>query len=175
MPGREKRKRRKGRERRRQTGAPAVPSTEHAGEVRKSKDDLARERLVPLEEGERPLAVTIAAVVAGLLVLSNLIGWAAGIKIGGETPSAGAVLPPAILMLVMAVGMWKSRYWAVLGFQTVLAFLIVFMALLLVKAENLFAVVATVSILAGASTLFWFLVQSLARLQMPERRPPTAR
>src|SRR4029453_8492244 len=115
MPGREKRKRRKGRERRRQTGAPAVPSTEHAGEVRKSKDDLARERLVPLEEGERPLAVTIAAVVAGLLVLSNLIGWAAGIKIGGETPSAGAVLPPAILMLVMAVGMWKSRYWAVLG------------------------------------------------------------
>lgn len=168
MPGREKRKRRKGRERRRQT-APV----EQAGEVRKSKDDLAREQLVPLEEGERPLAVTIAAVVAGLLALSNLIGWAAGIKIGGETPSVGAVLPPAILMLVMAVGMWYARYWAVLGFQTVLAFLIVFMALLLVKAENVFAVVATVSIIAGAGTLFWFLVQSLARLQMPERRPPS--
>jgi hypothetical protein len=173
MPGREKRKRRKGRERRRQGGGNGLSPEARAGEVRKSKDDLAREQLVPLEEGERPLAVTVAAVVAGLLALSNLIGWAAGIEIGGEKPRVGAVLPPAILMLVMAAGMWYSRYWAVLGFQTVLAFLIVFMALLLVKAGNLFAVVATVSIIAGAGTLFWFLVQSLARLQMPERRPPS--
>ena len=96
----------------------------------------------------------------------------AGIDIGGEKPSLGAVLPPAILMLVMAVGMWYSRYWAVLGFQTVLAFLIVFMALLLVRAGNLFAVVATVTIGAGAAILFWLLVKSLARIQMPERRPP---
>jgi hypothetical protein len=142
-------------------------------ETRKSKDDLARERLVPLEEGERPRAVTVAAVVAGLLGLSNLIGFAAGIEIEGEKPSLGAVLPPAILMFVTATGMWYARYWAVLGFQTILGFLIVFMALLLVKAGNLFAVVVTVTIIAGAGTLFWFLVKSLARIQMPVRRPPS--
>lgn len=170
MAGREKRKRRKGRERRRQV--PEAASVEpRPAEPRKSKDDIARERLVPLEEGERPAAVSAAAVVAGLLALSNLVGWVAGIEIGGEKPGLGAVLPPALLMLVMAVGMWYSRYWAVLGFQTVLAFLIVFMALLLVRAGNLFAVVATVTIGAGAGTLFWLLVKSLARIQMPERRP----
>jgi hypothetical protein len=170
MPGREKRKRKKSRERRKQLPAP-VPVQPQPVEPSKSKDDLARERLVPLEEGERPAAVTVAAIVAALLALSNLIGWAAGIEINGETPSPGAVLPPAILMIVMAVGMWQARYWAVLGFQTVLAFLIVFMSLLLVKAGNLFAVVAAVTIIAAAGTLFWFLVQSLARIQMPERRP----
>lgn len=176
MAGREKRKRRKSRERRRQVDAPvtAEPSqveSPQAPEPRKSKDDIAREQLVPLEEGERPRAVTVAAVIAGLLALSNLIGWIAGIEIGGDKPSLGAVLPPLILMLVMAVGMWYARYWAVLGFQTVLAFLIVFMALLLLRAGNVFAVVATVTIGAGAATLFWFLVKSLARIQMPERRP----
>jgi hypothetical protein len=171
MPGREKRKRRKGRERRRQVPVPVSVETRPA-EPRKSKDDLAREQLVPLEEGERPAAVTVAAIIAGLLALSNLIGWVAGIEIGDEKPSLGAVLPPAILMLVMAVGMWHSRYWAVLGFQTVLAFLIVFMALLLVRAGNLFAVVVTVTIGTGAGILFWLLVKSLARIQMPERRPP---
>jgi hypothetical protein len=178
MAGREKRKRRKDRERRRQASVPTAPTLPesppaetHAAEPRKSKDDLAREQLVPLEEGERPRAVTVAAIIAGLLALSNLIGWAAGIEIGDDKPSIGAVLPPAILMLVMAVGMWHSRYWAVLGFQTVLAFLIVFMALLLIRAGNAFAVIATVTIGAGAATLFWFLVKSLARIQMPERRP----
>jgi hypothetical protein len=181
MPGREKRKRRKSRDRRRQGPTPVAvePSSAEStsaepttAEPRKSKDDIAREKLVPLEEGERPLAVTVAAVIAGLLALSNLIGWLAGIEIGGDKPSIGAVFPPMILMLVMAVGMWYSRYWAVLGFQTVLGFLIVFMGVLLTSAENLFAVLMTVTIGVGAGVLFWFLVKSLARIQMPERRPP---
>jgi hypothetical protein len=175
MAGREKRKRRKQRERRRQDPEPvpqAAQSQQAVPEATppRSKDDIAREQLVPLREGERPRAVTVAAVVAGLLGLSNLIGLAAGIEIGGDKPSAGAVLPPTILMLVTAVGMWYARYWAVLGFQTILAFLIVFMSLLLVRAGNVFAVLTSVAIIAGAGTLFWFLVKSLARIQMPERR-----
>jgi hypothetical protein len=183
MPGREKRKRRKSRERKRQvpvgaerssaepTAAEPTSAQPTATEPRKSKDDIAREKLVPLEEGERPTAVTVAAVIAALLAVSNLIGWVAGIEIGNEKPSLAAVFPPMILMLVMAVGMWYGRYWAVLGFQTVLAFLMVFMALLLLQASNLFAVVMTLVIGGGAAILFWFLVKSLARLQMPERRP----
>jgi hypothetical protein len=180
MAGREKRKRRrKHRERRaagpypaqRAAGSSAVPTT--VGEAKRSRDDLAREQLVPLDEGERPRAVTIAAIVAALLALSNLVGLVAGVDIRGNSFPVAAVLPQVALMLAAAVGMWYSRYWAVLGFQVILGFLIVYMSLLLMRAQNALAVAVALAILAGAGTLFWFLIQSLARIQMPERRPPT--
>ena len=187
MAGREKRKRRKQRERRRAQGDgspdPASRQAVHNGvapeRVRPDppkalKDDLARERLDALEEGERPRAVTIAAIVCGFLGLSNLIGWLAGVEIRGRSFSAGEVLPQVTLMLVAAVGMWRARYWAVLGFQAILAILIILMSLLLVRAENVLAVVLAVTIIAGAGTLFWFLVKSLARIQMPDGRAPGA-
>jgi hypothetical protein len=174
MSGRESRKRRR-RER------PAVPpaaapaeAVEEAKPVRPakpSKDDMARERLMPLHEDERPTAVTVAAVVAALIAASNLIAWAAGLRVEDHTFNAGEVLPPAILMIVMAAGMWYSRYWAVLGFQTLLVFLLVVMALALVTAQSIVGVAIAVTILAAAGSLFWFLVKALARIQMPERRP----
>jgi hypothetical protein len=148
------------------------PSSAPAGAVGKSKDEIAREQLEPLAEGERPLAVTIAAIVAALIALSNLVGWIAGIEVGDESFSAGEVLPPVIIMLVAAVGMWYGRYWAVLGFQAILAILIVLVSIALTTASNLLAVVVSVAIIAAAGTLFWFLVKSLARIQMPERRRP---
>jgi hypothetical protein len=181
MAKRDKRKRRRNSGARGQAGAggaSVAPKREgdagrvHAG-ARKSKDDLAREELVPLREGERPAAVTVAAVVAALLGLSNIVGFLAGVEVGGEKPQAGAVAIPAALMLITAAGMWYARYWAVLGFQTILAFLIVIMSILLVRAENLLAVVVAAAIIGVAGALFWFLVRSLARIQMPERRPPS--
>ena len=42
-------------------------------------------------------------------------------------------------MVITAVGMWLTRYWAVLGFQALLALLIIVMSLLLVNAENVLA------------------------------------
>ena len=148
----------------------AVHSDGDAAAGRKSKDDLARELLVPLREGERPRAVTVGAIVAGLLALSNIVGLIAGIEVGGEKPNAGAVVLPTALMLVAAVGMWQSRYWAVLGFQTILAFLIVLLSVVLVKAETVVQVLLLVVVIAAAGAMFWFLVKSLARLQMPDRR-----
>ena len=91
MPGREKRKRSRKQRARRAPVAVATPPPE------KSKDDIAREELVPLDEGERPLAVTIGAIAAGLLALSNIIGLLAGIKVGGDKPQASAVLLPTAL------------------------------------------------------------------------------
>ena len=117
--------------------------------------------------------MTIAAIVAALLALSNLVGLVAGVDIRGNSFPVAAVLPQVALMLAAAVGMWYSRYWAVLGFQVILGFLIVYMSLLLMRAQNALAVAVALAILAGAGTLFWFLIQSLARIQMPERRPPT--
>ena len=138
----------------------------------RSKDDLAREELVPLEEGQRPRAVTVAAVVAGLLALSNVIGYAAGLEVGDKRPRLGDVAITASLMTVAAVGMWYGRYWAVLGFQAILAILIILMSLLLFTAQNVLSALVALAIIGAAGTLFWFLVQSLARIQMPDRRPP---
>jgi hypothetical protein len=170
VSGRESRKRR--RRERRPVGPQAAPAepVEPAKPPKPSKDDIARERLVPLREDERPTAVTVAAIVAALIAASNLIAWAAGLTVEGHSFGAGEVLPPAILMIVMAVGMWNSRYWAVLGFQTLLVFLLIVMALALVTASNVLGVIVAFVVLAGAGSLFWFLVKALARIQMPERR-----
>jgi hypothetical protein len=160
------------RRKRRRRRSPTRPAPAPARAPQKSKDEIAREQLEPLHEGERPLAVTIAAIVAALIALSNLIGWVAGIEVNNESFSAGEVLPPVIVMLVAAVGMWYSRYWAVLGFEAILAILIVIIAIALTTASNVLAVVVSVAIIGAAGTLFWFLVKSLARIQMPDRRRP---
>jgi hypothetical protein len=158
------------RKRKRRSPSRPAPAAAPAAAPPKSKDEVAREQLEPLHEGERPLAVTIAAIVAALIAVSNLIGWIAGLEIDDESFSAGEVLPPVIVMLVAAVGMWYSRYWAVLGFQAILAILIVIVAIALTTASNALAVVVSIAIIAAAGTLFWSLVNSLARIQMPESR-----
>jgi hypothetical protein len=170
VSGREKGKRR--RKRRLATGAVqeapiAKPS--------KSRDEVAREQLVPLHEGERPVAVTIGALIAGALGVSTVVLFAAGVDTGSGDARNPATLTYAALMLVMAVGMWRARYWAVLGFQALLALLILIWSLFLVRAESLAGVAIALTVIACAGTLFWFLVRALARIQMPERRPPHAR
>jgi hypothetical protein len=140
-----------------------------------SKDDIAREQLVPLREGERPTAVTVAAVIAALIATSNLIAFAVGFEPRDHKFTFGEVFPTAALMMVMAVGMWRARYWAVLGFQTLLVFLILVAFGLLLTASNFLGLVVSLALIAGAGTLFWFLVKSLARIQMPERRPTQGR
>ncbi len=166
MAGRQKRKRRKTRERTRPDPASARVEPQ-AVEPRKSKDDIAREQLVPLAEGERPGAVTVAAAVAAALVLA----WIVVVATGDSGAAAGA--PVAILLAVAAWGMWRARYWAVLGFQVLLGLTIVNTGLfLLLKADDVIDFVVAVPLLAAAGTLFWRLVRSLARLQMPQRRQP---
>ena len=138
-------------------------------EPRPSKDDLAREQLVPLHEGERPLAVTIGAVIAFGLGISTVVLFAAGV--GGDSTRSPATLVYAALMLFMGYGMWRARYWAVLGFQALLALLILVWSLFLVRAESALGVFVAVAVIGLGGTLFWFLVKALARIQMPDRRP----
>jgi hypothetical protein len=138
-----------------------------------SKDDLAREQLVPLRDGERPLAVTIGAAIAGLLGVSTVVLFAAGVDTGGGDGRSPATLVYAALMLLMSYGMWRARYWAVLGFQALLALLILIWSLFLVRAESIAGVLVALVVIAAGGTLFWFLVKALARIQMPDRRPRT--
>jgi hypothetical protein len=163
VPGRSKRKRRR--------GATSTPATDSP--ARPSKDELARERLEPLREGERPLAVTIGALIAGTLGVVTIVLFAFGVDTDNADFSAAGTLIYSGLMLMMAWGMWTARYWAVLGFQALLALLILIWSLLLLKAESVLSALVALAIISAAGTLFWFLVRSLARIQMPERRGPT--
>jgi len=131
-----------------------------------------REALEPLHEDERPLAVTIGAVISALIAISILIGYASGVKVNGSRPALVQALSPAFLMGVMSWGMWRARYWAVLGFQTILLFLIFAAAFgLALRAASAGQIFADLALLAIAGTFFYFMIKAMARIQMPHRLP----
>ena len=132
----------------------------------RAKDEAARAQLVPLREGERPLAVTIGAIGAAVLALAEVVAFALSSEAEGR--AVRAVLVIGILGL-MSWGMWRARYWAVLGMQALLALTILWGFLALTTAANLRAVLLALGILVPSGALFWFLIKSMARLQMPQR------
>ena len=135
----------------------------------RERDEAARAALKPLAPGERPLAVTIAAIVAALLAVANIALYAAGWEVTGEDPKPGGVFAFAAILLAAAGGMWLRKYWAVLGFEVLLGITVVYAGLSLLFPSNWQAVVLALSVLAAAGTLFWFLIRAMARIQMPER------
>ena len=136
------------------------------------RNQQVRESLPPLAEGERPLVVTIGAVIAALVAISILGGYLAGVEVEGDKPRLAQVLAPALIMGVMSWGMWRARYWAVLGFQLILVFLI-FSAVfgLAVQVSTVAQFAATFGLLVVAGSLFYFMVKAMARIQMPSRGP----
>ncbi len=137
------------------------------------RNQATREALVPLADGERPPVVTVSAVLAALVAISIVIAFAAGLKVNDSKPHLTTAAAPALIMGVLAWGMWRGRYWAVVCFQAVLVFLI-FAAVyaLLVEANSVTGFAVTVGLLAVSGTLFWKMVKAMARIQMPERMPP---
>ena len=134
----------------------------------RARDDQARAKLKPLRPGERPRAVTVGAIVALVAALANLVALLVGYESDESNKVIGSLLPVPILLLV-AWGMWKSKYWAVLGMQTLLALTIIGTALAGIQAQNLRAALVVVGVLVPSTVLFWFLVKAMARIQMPER------
>jgi hypothetical protein len=135
-----------------------------------ARDEQIRAGLEPLTPGERPRAITVAVVVAVLLGVANLVLLAVGYDVRGtEGPSAVGAILFAAVMFAAAYAMWRGRYWAVLGFQCLLAITGVAAGLALLVASNLRAVVLCLALIAGSGTLFWFLIRAMARIQMPER------
>jgi hypothetical protein len=137
-----------------------------------AKNRAARESLVPLGEDERPTVVTIGAVISVVIAVSIVVGYAGGVEVSGGQPHILQVAAPVVLLGVMAWGMWRVRYWAVLGFQTVLLFTILLAAIGLVGATDPLAAVGNFVLIPGCGVLFFFMVKALARIQMPQRRPP---
>lgn len=132
------------------------------------KDAEARAKLKPLAEGERPTAVTVGAIVAAVAALANLVSLALAFD-PDEAGKSFSTLLGAGLMILIAVGMWRARYWAVLGLQALLALTIIGAALAIMLASSLWAAVLAFLILASSGALFWFLVKAMARIQMPKR------
>jgi hypothetical protein len=151
--------------------APSPPPFARARERSEARNAQARAKLEPLPPGGRPGAVTVAAFVAVALAIANVALWAAGVEVRGQKTSAVGVTAFAILMLAAALGLWRARYWAVLGFEALLGVSIVIAALSLIVASNLAAVLLCVGIILLAGPLFWKLVRAMARIQMPDRGP----
>ncbi len=160
----------------RTTPAAATPATVEAAEDSlergysrsRRRDEEARAALKPLAEGERPGAVTVGALAAGVLSLANLVALIVGYDSGEGRKTASSLLGTVILAVV-AVGMWNTRYWAVLGMQALLAVTMILGTLALLTAVNVAAAVLTCTIVGLAGLLFWKLVKAMARIQMPER------
>ena len=155
-------------------GADAQPAA--AGMARgyargRAKDEAARATLQPLAPGERPTAVTVGAILAAVAAIANLIALVAGYD-ADEPRKTFTTVAGLVLLVVVAVGMWRARYWAVLGMQTLLALTIILSSLALLTAVNVLAGLIAFLLVAGCGTLFWFLVKAMARIQMP--KPPSA-
>ena len=138
------------------------------------RDARLRSKLAPLEPGERPGAVTVAAVVSVGLAILALVGYLTQTKIGKQSPSVSGLIVLDALLLSAAIGLWRARYWAVLGFDVILAFFLLIGVLGLIGATDAFAAGVYVAIIGLSGTLFFFMVKAMARIQMPERhaRPP---
>ena len=137
------------------------------------RNQAARETLHPLYEGERPTVVTVGAGLSGMVAL---IFWASAVvavfndsTINGREPHPLQLALTAGVVTAMAWGMWKARYWAVLGFQVVLAILILLGTAGLVTATTVPQVVATVLLVVVCLAFFLFMVKAMARIQMPTR------
>jgi hypothetical protein len=134
------------------------------------RDAAIRAGLTPITAGERPTAIVVASALAGLIGLSQIILFAAGIKIQGKSPALAGTVLFCALMIACAVGMWRLWYGAVLAFMALLAIVACLFSLFLIEASNLLALVIAPVIVIGAGWLFFKLVRVLSRIQMP--KPP---
>jgi hypothetical protein len=126
-------------------------------------------QLEPLAPGERPPALLIAVAVCVVLAVAVIVG-ALSVhdlsKRGGSLPGA---LVLAGLLVALAVGMARRRYWAVLGFEALLAFQVIVTALALTVASTLAAAGECLLAIGLGGWLFWKLVRVMGRIQATER------
>jgi hypothetical protein len=129
-----------------------------------------RAALTPLGADERPAALVAAIAVCTLLALGVVVGAASVHDLarhGGSLP--GAVFLALVLGL-LAQGMYRQRYWAVLGFEGLLAFQILVTSLALVVASTIVAAALCALGIGLAGWLFWKLVRVMGRIQAQDDR-----
>ncbi len=131
--------------------------------------EQARTALRPLTEHERPRALLVAVAVCAALAVAVLIGALTVHDLSSKGGSLlGAIFLAAILAL-LAQGMYRRRYFAVLGFEALLAFQILVTSLALVVASTLLAAAVCLVGIGLGGWLFWKLVRVMGRIQAGER------
>ena len=79
--------------------------------------------------GERPTAVTVAAILAALLVVANAVVYVAGWDVQGSQPSLRGTLDVQRgARRRRGRNVARRKYWAVLGFEMLLAITIILTA-----------------------------------------------
>jgi hypothetical protein len=141
--------------------APRRPSAEE-------RNAAVRATLEPLAPGERPWPLVASALLALALVVANLVLVIADVKLKGT--KTGAEIAYVVVMGMCTYGLWRARYWAVLGFMVLLVLTILQFAVLLIRASNVLGVTFAVVVVGGGGFLFYKLVRVMSRIQMP--RPP---
>ncbi|HYM46708.1 MAG TPA: hypothetical protein VES65_11195 [Solirubrobacteraceae bacterium] len=137
--------------------------------AREPREERARAALAPLAPGERPPALLVGVVAAAVLAVGVVVG---ALTIHGLSRHGGSLpggLFIACVLALLAWGMYRRRYWAVLGFEALLAFQIVVTSLALVVASTLLAAGLCLMFIVLAGWLFWKLVRVMGRIQAGER------
>jgi len=154
--------------------ARAVERRESMAAKSEERNREAREKLEPLEEGERPAIVTVGAVLSAIIAVvfwvSTVLAATGHVTVRGSHPSPIAAGLLAAVLTAMAWGMWRTRYWAVLGFQAFLALALLSATLGLIQVESWLEAAGTTLVIVIAGALFYLMIKAMARIQMPERR-----
>jgi hypothetical protein len=135
----------------------------------RERDDAVRATLEPFGPGERPLVITISATVCALIAIANLVLYLAGWDVQGQEPKLFSTLALCAVLVAAAFGMWRMRYWAVLGFEMLLGIVMIYAALSLLVASNVQGALLAVAVLAVCGILFWKLIRVMARIKLPGR------
>jgi hypothetical protein len=134
----------------------------------KLREEQARAALAPLGPEERPAPLLVAVAVAVLLAAGVVVGVLTvhDLNRHGGSSAGGAFL--AVALLALALGMYRRRYWAVLGFQALLAFQVIVTSLALVVASTLLAAGSCLLSIVLGGWLFWKLIRVMGRIQAPD-------
>jgi len=126
--------------------------------------------LEPLGAGERPTPLLIAVAVCAILAAGVIVGALTVHDLARHGGSLPGALFLTVLLAALAQGMYRRRYWAVLGFEALLAFQIIVTSLALVVASTLAAAAGCLLAIGLGGWLFWKLVRVMGRIQASERR-----
>jgi hypothetical protein len=133
------------------------------------RDAAIRAGIDPLGPGERPAAIVVSVAVSLLIAVGNLLLWATGWHVRGQTVSAAGAVAPALVFTWLAVGLWRTRLLAIAAMQVVLALTALFATGALLVASNLPSALLSVAVIAVCSALFWPLIRLNARAGLRDR------
>jgi hypothetical protein len=148
--------------------ATAAPAARHSRS--EEKNAAVRATLTPLSPDERPWPLVVGAILAAISGGAQLALFIFNVKlkVAGTHAQAGSTIAFGVLMFVCAIGMWMRKYWAVLGFMAILGITVCFFGLALIKASSVLGFAIGIAGVGIGGFLFYKLVRTLSRIQMPE-------